>query len=48
MKAWVPNCQQLKAGNFETKPFWGIDLASEHEKYLTKLFNGPVSIQSIS
>ncbi|GAB5361164.1 hypothetical protein AAMO2058_000690300 [Amorphochlora amoebiformis] len=28
---------------FEYKVYWGVDLASEHEKYLTdKVFNGPV------
>jgi len=33
---------QLEAGQFEEKPFWGCDLGSEHEKYLTKIFNSPV------
>lgn len=28
---------------FENKVFWGVDLASEHEKYLTdKVFQGPI------
>jgi len=28
---------------FEKKVFWGVDLASEHEKYLTdKIFEGPI------
>jgi len=30
---------------FENKVFWGVDLASEHEKYLTdKVFKGPVIV----
>lgn len=32
-----------KKVKFENKVFWGVDLASEHEKYLTdKVFEGPV------
>lgn len=28
---------------FENKVYWGVDLASEHEKYLTeKVFEGPI------
>jgi len=28
---------------FENKVFWGVDLASEHEKYLTdQVFKGPI------
>lgn len=30
--------------NFENKPEQGKDLATEHEKYLTKYFDGPVFI----
>ena len=30
---------------FEYKPFWGCDIATEHERYLTeKVFNGPVMV----
>ncbi len=32
------------ADQFENKPEQGKDLATEHEKYLTKYFNGPVFI----
>lgn len=33
------------ADSFEFKPFWGCDLQSEHEKYLTeKVFKGPVIV----
>jgi asparaginyl-tRNA synthetase len=33
------------AGAFQFKPFWGCDLQSEHEKYLTeKIFAGPVIV----
>ena len=33
------------AGTFEFKPYWGCDLQSEHEKYLTeKVFKGPVIV----
>ncbi|MCX7774919.1 MAG: asparagine--tRNA ligase [Rectinemataceae bacterium] len=33
------------AGSFEFKPFWGCDLQSEHEKYLTeKVAGGPVVV----
>lgn len=36
---------EKNAGEFEFKPFWGCDLQSEHEKYLTdKVFNGPVIV----
>lgn len=32
-----------KKVTFENKVFWGVDLASEHEKYLTdKVFQGPI------
>jgi len=32
-----------KKVKFENKVFWGVDLASEHEKYLTdKVFEGPI------
>lgn len=37
--------KEIKDGKvkFENKVYWGVDLASEHEKYLTeKIFNGPV------
>lgn len=28
---------------FDNKVYWGVDLASEHEKYLTdKIFEGPI------
>ncbi len=34
---------QQKAGNFQEKVFWGCDLASEHERYITeKVFKKPV------
>ena len=30
---------------FEYKPYWGCDIATEHERYLTeKVFNGPVMV----
>jgi asparaginyl-tRNA synthetase len=29
---------------FDEKPEWGNDLNSEHEKYLTKIFDGPVVV----
>ena len=33
------------AGAFQFKPFWGCDLQSEHEKYLTEeVFSGPVIV----
>ncbi|AIW89827.1 asparaginyl-tRNA synthetase [Treponema sp. OMZ 838] len=33
------------ASEFEFKPFWGCDLQSEHEKYLTEqVFQGPVIV----
>ena len=33
------------ASEFEFKPFWGCDLQSEHEKYLTEqVFKGPVIV----
>jgi asparaginyl-tRNA synthetase len=32
-----------KKVKFENKVFWGVDLASEHEKFLTdKIFEGPI------
>jgi asparaginyl-tRNA synthetase len=32
-----------KKAKFENKVFWGVDLASEHEKFLTdKIFEGPI------
>jgi asparaginyl-tRNA synthetase len=32
-----------KKVKFENKVYWGVDLASEHEKHLTdKIFNGPI------
>mmetsp|Transcript_3143 Transcript_3143/g.4527 ORF Transcript_3143/g.4527 Transcript_3143/m.4527 type:complete len:322 (-) Transcript_3143:582-1547(-) len=35
--------EHMKAGSFEEKPDWGIDLGSEHERYLTeKVFKKPV------
>ena len=37
-------CDQLKKGKFVEKPFWGIDLGSEHEKYLTNHFSCPVIV----
>ncbi|MDR1143249.1 MAG: asparagine--tRNA ligase [Spirochaetaceae bacterium] len=34
-----------KAGGFEYRPYWGCDLQSEHEKFLTeKLIKGPVIV----
>jgi asparaginyl-tRNA synthetase len=36
---------EKNAAVFEFKPFWGCDLQSEHEKYLTeKVFSGPVIV----
>mmetsp|Transcript_19201 Transcript_19201/g.67772 ORF Transcript_19201/g.67772 Transcript_19201/m.67772 type:complete len:753 (-) Transcript_19201:131-2389(-) len=35
----------LKKAKFDEKPFWGIDLGSEHERYLTDvIFNKPVIV----
>ena len=36
---------EKKADSFEFKPYWGCDLQSEHEKYLTEqVFKGPVIV----
>lgn len=36
---------EKNASSFEFKPFWGCDLQSEHEKYLTEtVYNGPVIV----
>lgn len=36
---------EKNADSFEFKPFWGCDLQSEHEKYLTEtVYNGPVIV----
>ncbi|HAK47274.1 MAG TPA: asparagine--tRNA ligase [Spirochaeta sp.] len=36
---------EKNADKFEFKPSWGVDLQSEHEKYLTEqVFNGPVIV----
>ena len=36
---------EKKASVFEFKPYWGCDLQSEHEKYLTdEVFKGPVIV----
>jgi asparaginyl-tRNA synthetase len=36
---------ELEKHAFEFKPFWGCDLQSEHEKYLTEqVFSGPVIV----
>jgi asparaginyl-tRNA synthetase len=35
--------KKKKTLKFENKVFWGVDLASEHEKYLTEVvFKGPI------
>jgi asparaginyl-tRNA synthetase len=35
--------EHLDAGNFSVKPYWGLDLGSEHERYLTeKVYKKPV------
>jgi len=35
------------ADEFEFKPYWGADLQSEHERYLTeKVFNGPAIVMN--
>lgn len=37
--------ENLAAGNFEEEPNWGIDLGSEHERFLTeKIYKKPVII----
>lgn len=37
--------EHLAAGKFEEKPYWGIDLGSEHERYLTEqVYHKPVVI----
>ena len=34
---------QLAAGKFEVKPYWGLDLGSEHERYITeRVYGRPV------
>ena len=34
---------QLAAGAFTVKPYWGLDLGSEHERYLTeRVYKKPV------
>jgi len=34
-----------KVKKFNEKPYWGIDMGSEHERYLAeKVFNGPISV----
>ena len=41
----VADIKSKKAPKFEFKVEWGVDLSSEHEKYLTdKVFNGPVIV----
>ena len=34
----------LEAAAFDVTPSWGMDLGSEHEKYLTKVFGGPTIV----
>ena len=37
--------EHLKRGKFTEKPFWGCDLASEHERYITEqVFKKPVIV----
>jgi asparaginyl-tRNA synthetase len=37
--------EHLAAGSFEEAPFWGIDLGSEHERYLTeRVFRKPTIV----
>lgn len=37
--------EHLKKGKFEEKPYWGIDLGSEHERYLTEqVYKKPVIV----
>lgn len=44
IKILEENIKKKKA-KFEFKVEWGIDLASEHEKFLTdKVFNGPIIV----
>ena len=39
----VAAAAQLAAGKFTVKPYWGLDLGSEHERYLTEVvFKKPV------
>jgi asparaginyl-tRNA synthetase len=34
---------QLSKGKFAVKPYWGLDLGSEHERYLTEqVYKKPV------
>jgi len=34
-----------KVKKFNEKPYWGIDMGSEHERYLAeKVYNGPISV----
>jgi len=38
--------ENLKKGKFKEKPYWGIDLASEHERFITEsIFHKPVFIR---
>lgn len=38
--------KHLKKGKFEVKPKWGMDMGSEHERYLTeKVFQKPVIVR---
>jgi asparaginyl-tRNA synthetase len=41
----VAELEKAPEGSFEFKPYWGCDLQSEHEKYLTeKVSGGPVIV----
>ena len=37
--------KQKKVKKFAEKPYWGIDMGSEHERYLAeKVYEGPISV----
>lgn len=40
---WIFSLFQAKKGKFKEKVFWGCDLASEHERYITEqVYKKPV------
>jgi len=37
--------REKKVKKFNEKPYWGIDMGSEHERYLAeKVYNGPICV----
>lgn len=42
-RRWPSSVTQLAKGKFSVKPYWGCDLGSEHERYLTEqVFKKPL------